>query len=87
VIVYGVDNDYIPRPNTDRSEERRLLYVAMTRAQKMLFMTWATRREGPSARLGRENTGRRQSSALLRGGPVESQNGREYIERLIGGSG
>jgi superfamily I DNA/RNA helicase len=33
-IVVGVDNDLIPRPDVDPAEERRLLYVAMTRSRE-----------------------------------------------------
>lgn len=81
-IIVGVDNDLIPRPDGDLAEERRLLYVAMTRSQEFLFLTWATRRRGPAARSGRTNVGRRQPSDFLRGGPVESQDGPSLIHAL-----
>jgi len=81
-IIVGVDNDLIPKPDQDLAEERRLLYVAMTRSQDYLFLTWANQRRGPAARSGRVNTGRRQPSDFLRGGPVESQDGQIYITGL-----
>jgi len=81
-IVVGVDNDIIPLPRGDQNEERRLLYVAMTRSTEYLFMTWAARRAGPSSYAGRENFGRRQPSEFLRGGPVISQDGTRYVHRL-----
>ncbi len=81
-IIVGVDNDLIPRPDQDLAEERRLLYVAMTRSQKFLFLTWANRRRGPAARSGRANVGRRQPSDFLRGGPVESEDGIAFIGGL-----
>lgn len=81
-IIVGVDNDLIPRPDQDLAEERRLLYVAMTRPQEFLFLTWANRRRGPAARSGRANIGRRQPSDFLRGGPVESQDGIAFIQGL-----
>ena len=81
-IVIGVDNDIIPFPKGDRNEECRLLYVAMTRSTKYLFMTWVTRRVGQSSYAGRENYGRRQYSEFLRGGPVESQDGLRYLRSL-----
>ncbi|MBU1937120.1 ATP-dependent helicase [bacterium] len=81
-IVVGVDNDLIPRSGEDLNEERRLLYVAMTRSKEFLFLTWANRRRGPAARSSRENIGRRQSSDFLRGGPVESQDGPSFIRAL-----
>jgi DNA helicase-2/ATP-dependent DNA helicase PcrA len=81
-IVLGVDNDLVPRRDQDLSEERRLLYVAMTRSTDTLFLTWANRRRGPGARAGNPNPGRRTYSEFLRGGPVESENGTEFIERV-----
>lgn len=81
-IVVGVENDLIPRPGEDLAEERRLLYVAMTRPSEHLFLTWASRRRGPMARSGRVNLGRRQPSDFLRGGPVESTEGSTYIQGL-----
>ena len=83
-IVVGVENDLIPRPDQDVAEERRLLYVAMTRSREYLFLTWANRRRGPAARSGRTNVGRRHPSDFFRGGPVESENGLSFIQGLGG---
>jgi superfamily I DNA/RNA helicase len=80
-IVVGVDNDLVPRPDQDFSEERRLLYVAMTRSTDALFLTWANRRRGPGARAGNPNPGRRTYSEFLRSGPVESEDGVAFIRR------
>ncbi len=45
VFVAGCEEGLIPsRAAEDREEERRLLYVAMTRAGQRLFLTWARRR-------------------------------------------
>lgn len=82
-IIVGVDNDLIPRPEEDLAEERRLLYVAMTRSQEYLFLTWSNIRRGPAARSGRVNVGARQPSEFLRGGPVESEDGPTFIQALI----
>jgi len=83
-IVVGVENDIIPRPFTDPQEERRLLYVAMTRSQEFLFLTWANRRRGPTARSGRPNViGRRQVCEFLNGGPIQSKNGDEFLSGLF----
>jgi len=82
-IIVGVDNDLIPHPRGDVNEEHRLLYVAMTRPKEYLFMTWVTRRTGYVVHSGRENYGRRQYSEFLRGGPVESEDGERYIQRLL----
>ena len=82
-IVVGVDNDLIPLRRGDVNEERRLLYVAMTRPKEFLFMTWVARRTGQAAHFGRENYGRRQPSEFLRGGPVESEDGRRFVDNIM----
>lgn len=38
-IIVGLDDGIVPRPDQDLGEERRLLYVAMTRAKDFLFGT------------------------------------------------
>lgn len=81
-IVAGVDNDLVPRRDGDREEERRLLYVAMTRAREYLFLTWASRRQGPTARAAGSTAGRRTYSEFLRGGPVDQVRGDVYILSL-----
>jgi DNA helicase-2/ATP-dependent DNA helicase PcrA len=79
-ILAGVENGVVPRLGCDLSEERRILYVAMTRAKEYLFCTWAARRSGPTARAGSANRGQRQVSHFLEGGPVESQDGVAYLK-------
>ena len=53
VFLTGVEEDmFTPQPNMDRKavedkaeEERRLFYVAMTRAEKKLYFSWANMRD------------------------------------------
>ena len=78
-IVAGVEHGLIPRPDQDLSEERRILYVAMTRAKEYCFCTWAQRRKGPTARAGHAVRGRRGVCEFLRGGPVDSQDGPSFL--------
>jgi superfamily I DNA/RNA helicase len=79
-IVIGLEEGIVPRPDGDLGEERRLLYVAMTRAKEFLYCTWARRRLGPTARAGAPRIqARRNFTSFLRGGPVESQDGQEYL--------
>lgn len=78
-IIAGIEDDICPRPNCDLSEERRILYVAMTRAKEYLFCTWSKRRRGQTARAGSPSMDRRCVSHFLDGGPVQSQDGSEYL--------
>lgn len=79
-IVAALEDGIVPRPNADLAEERRLLYVAMTRAKKFLYGTWARRRTGPTARAGAPRVQERRShSHFLNGGPFESQDGQRYL--------
>ncbi len=78
-ILVGVEEDVIPLPNCDVNEERRILYVAMTRAKQFLVTTWAGQRRGQTARAGTGQTGRRRNfSRFLLDGPVQSQAGDAY---------
>ena len=40
-IVAGAEEGIMPRAEAELSEERRLLYVAMTRPRHHLFVTWS----------------------------------------------
>ncbi len=81
-IIGGLEEGVIPRPDADLGEERRLLYVGMTRAREFLYGTWARRRRGPTARAGAERVVMaRRHSSFLDGGPVRSQDGPAYISQ------
>lgn len=81
-IIIGAEEGIIPNPRSDEDEERRLLYVGLTRAKRFNYVSWATRRTGPTARAGEPRVQeRRLISPLLRGGPVETQNGQAFIRR------
>ena len=79
-IVAALEEGVIPRPGYDEQEERRFLYVAMTRSKEYLYCTWARRRTGPTARAGMPRvTVRRSPCSFLDGGPVESRDGNDYL--------
>lgn len=79
-IVAGVEDGLVPRPDCDLSEERRILYVAMTRAKEYTFCTWARRRRGPTARAGAPSMDRRRFCHFLENGPVNSEDGQVFLE-------
>lgn len=79
-IIAAAEEGLVPRPDCDLGEERRLLYVAMTRAKEFLYCTWARRRRGPTARAGASRVGTmRHHSTFLDGGPVRSEDGATYL--------
>jgi superfamily I DNA/RNA helicase len=81
-IVVGVEDAIIPHEGADPSEERRLLYVAMTRSTEFLYCTWARRRRGRTARSGSGRVQERRGVCrFLRDGPVRSQDGDSYVAK------
>jgi DNA helicase-2/ATP-dependent DNA helicase PcrA len=81
VVVMGVEDGVIPSPRArDPEEERRLLYVAITRAHEFMFLTMASRRTGPTARTGAPNVGSSRSrSSLLSLSGIEPVDGPEFV--------
>ncbi|MFL5867145.1 MAG: ATP-dependent helicase [Thermoleophilaceae bacterium] len=81
-ILVGVDQDLIPRQNVDLQEERRLLYVAMTRSTEALYLTYARQRYGPQQRVNNGRRGRRSPSMLLEDTGVPPQDGPAYLQGI-----
>lgn len=50
VFILGMDYGLMPDPNQDINEQRRLCYVAMTRAKDKLFLCHSKLRKGPASR-------------------------------------
>lgn len=86
VIVVGVEDQFVPGKAEDQREvddQRRLLYVSLTRAKQQLYITHCHRRTGTQARLGRMDPGgNRRLSRFLSSGPVHSQNGPAFVAAL-----
>jgi DNA helicase-2/ATP-dependent DNA helicase PcrA len=80
-IVMGCEGNIIPLPKAkDVHEERRLLYVAMTRPREYLFLTRARRRTGATARIGNQSVQtRRTICPFLEGGPVNPRDGQDFL--------
>lgn len=87
VIVLGVERGIIPMepPKGELNEERRLLYVAMTRATDMCLLTWAHQRRGQTAHMGRPIFGARSRCPLLEnlpGGVGNWIDGERFVRQL-----
>lgn len=84
-VVMGVERNLVPHPRGDPEEERRLLYVAMTRATDLCALTFAHRRRGQIARHGQASVNTpRGRSPLLSNLPIgEWRNGRPVVDQLI----
>jgi len=85
VIIIAVEDEYIPGRQTGEGvgDERRLLYVSISRARHFLVMTYCERRRGQQRHTGRE-PGRlgRTLTRFLRDGPVKPIEGSEFVEGL-----
>lgn len=80
-IVVGAEDNIIPHELADEQEERRLLYVAMTRSTRYLFLTHARRRTGPTARISRPDVrGNRVQCRFLEGGPIRQVDGKQFLD-------
>lgn len=65
-IILGVEDGNIPSPRAaDPEEERRLLYVGLTRATDVTLVTYANRRRGPTSRVGNPRVWEQQEQSEL----------------------
>jgi superfamily I DNA/RNA helicase len=84
-IVCGVEDGVIPsgRQGADEDEERRLLYVGITRAREYCYLTMAGTRNDATARSGGGEVRRfRNRSHFLSIIRVPPGDGQEYIKGL-----
>jgi len=85
VIIAACEDEYIPGRQTGEmvGDERRLLYVSLSRAKKFLTITYCEKRTGQQSYFGR-STGdpRRTLTRFLRDAPYKPLNGQKYVEKL-----
>jgi len=87
VIVAAAEDEYIPGRATGEAidDERRLLFVSLTRARKYLYITFCQKRTGQQRHSGRTaGKLRRSFTRFLSGGPYTPENGQTFIRSLIG---
>jgi DNA helicase-2/ATP-dependent DNA helicase PcrA len=85
-IVMACEDEYIPGRQQDpagEADERRLLYVSLTRARERLFVTYALKRGGPQQHSGRNSGSQARSlTRYLRNAPVHVSDGDKFVESL-----
>lgn len=78
VFVVAAEDEYLPGRG-DPDEERRLLYVSMTRARQFLFLTYCTQRDGQQAHTGSSSGRRRRLSRFLENIQLVPEDGRSFV--------
>lgn len=82
-IVLGVERGVIPLPRArDENEERRLLYVAMTRPREYLYLTMARKRTDNTAFSGGVSLRDRSRCPFFETLGISPSDGREYLRKL-----
>jgi DNA helicase-2/ATP-dependent DNA helicase PcrA len=88
VIIVAAEDEYLPgRAEGEAIEdERRLLYVSLTRARHYLFITYCERRTGQQGHTG-SNPGRlrRTLTRFLQGAPIAPVDGKCYVRTYAKG--
>lgn len=80
VFVAACDDGYLPGRNEAgrlAEDERRLLYVSLTRAEHHLYVTYATQRKHQQYHSGRQDEDARRLTRFLRDGPLPPESGSE----------
>ena len=87
VIIIAAEDEYIPgepRGKAAEDDERRLLYVSLSRARHFLAVTYCERRTGRQMHSGRKSgRSRRTLTTFLRGCPVKPNlDGAAFVKKL-----
>jgi superfamily I DNA/RNA helicase len=85
VIVMVAEDEYIPgkQEGIAEDDERRLLYVSLTRAQERLIITFANSRRHQQRHSGRTSGETvRTLTRYLRDAPLAPRDGNEYVRGL-----
>ena len=83
VILVGAEDQYIPGRGDHPDDERRLLYVSLTRARHYLYVTHCQTRTGQQLRTGRPPYRRQRTlTRFLTDAPARSEPGDSYVSSL-----
>ena len=86
VFIVAAEDEYIPGRQTGEKvdDERRLLYVSLTRAKHLLFITYCHRRTGQQRHTGSDSGQlRRDLTRFLRDSPISPEDGNVCINCLL----
>ena len=88
VIILGAEDELIPGKavkSNEVADDRRLLYVSLTRARSHLYITYCDQRYGSQQYSGRTSGARnRRLTRFLADAPVRPSNGWAHIRRFAG---
>lgn len=86
VIVMACEDEYVPGRQLsadEEADERRLLYVSLTRAKQNLFVTYAQKRTGPQRHTGRDSGKMtRTLTRYLKNAPIHPIPSAEFFAKL-----
>ncbi|APV45038.1 DNA helicase-2 / ATP-dependent DNA helicase PcrA [Dehalogenimonas formicexedens] len=85
IFVAAAEDEYIPgrAQGNEIDDERRLLYVSLTRARSFLYVTYCNHRTGIQQHTGRSPlTASRNLTRFLSGGPVRRVLGQTFVAGL-----
>lgn len=86
VFIIAAEDEYIPgeqKGEEREGDERRLLYVSLTRAKHALYITYCNRRTGAQRWTGRSSGKlKRNLSRFLIDAPIKPESASEYCQRL-----
>jgi DNA helicase-2/ATP-dependent DNA helicase PcrA len=87
VIIVACEDEYIPgkqEGEAQEGDERRLLYVSLSRARHFLAITYCENRTGSQAHTGRTaGESARNLTRFLRDAPVSPLDGNRYIAAIL----
>ena len=87
VFIPVAEDEHIPgkeESNPGLGDERRLLFVSMTRARHHLFISYCSRRTGQQHQLGRDSGNLRRSlTRFLRDAPIRPENGVAFSNNRV----
>ena len=87
VFVVAAEDEHLPGRQDEEpglGDERRLLFVSLSRARHALFVTYCNQRLGQQSRLGRTGERRRTLTRFLQDAPIRPEDGAQFVAARAG---